>query len=304
MKNRTEINLIAFDSGRAAAKIGEIALEKRYCEEHGYSVGDTIKIEGKDFEIVGIGTVPDYDMPTANFSDMAVESELFGIAFVTSEQYGEILKNRAQKAENYTYAYLLENNVTHKELKQKIKDLDFDFERVDDKYFRETISESLEKRNELKNGVNELNSGAKALRDTLKTLAENMVVMMISVSAVIFFTVMYLMTGVMIDRSSFGISLIKVFGFRSKEVRRLYLNGNTAVVSVGAVIEIPLSKAAMDAIYPWAVANTACGMNLRFEWYAYPLIFAGIMLVYFTVNAFLVRKINKITPAEVLKNRE
>ncbi len=135
-------------------------------------------------------------------------------------------------------------------------------------------------------------------------LMSPMVVMMISVSAVIFLVVMYLMMGVMIDRSSFGISLIKVFGFRSKEVRRLYLNGNTVVVAVGAIIGIPLSKLAMDAIYPWAVANVACGLNVRFEWYTYPLIFAGVMAVYFIINALLVRKINGITPAEVLKNRE
>ena len=131
-----------------------------------------------------------------------------------------------------------------------------------------------------------------------------MVVMMISVSVVIFLVVMYLMMGVMIDRSSFGISLLKVFGFRSKEVRKLYLNGNTIITAIGAVIGIPLSKLVMDAIDPWAIANTACGMNMRFEWYVYALIFAGVMLVYFIVNALLVRKINRITPAEVLKNRE
>ncbi len=131
-----------------------------------------------------------------------------------------------------------------------------------------------------------------------------MVVMMISVSVVIFLVVMYLMTGVMIDRSSFGISLIKVFGFRSREVRRLYLNGNAMITALGAVICIPLSKLAMDAVYPWAIANVACGMNLRFEWYYYPLIFTGVMAVYFVSNALLTRKINAITPAEVLKNRE
>jgi len=131
-----------------------------------------------------------------------------------------------------------------------------------------------------------------------------MVTMMISVSVVIFLVVMYLMTGVMIDRSSFGISLIKVFGFRKNEAKKLYLNGNAIITAIGAIICIPLSKLTMDAIYPWAIANTACGMNMRFEWYFYLLIFAGVMLVYFIVNALLTRKINSITPAEVLKNRE
>ena len=83
MKNREEINLIAHDSGRLAEKDGEIVLEKRYCEEHHYSVGDKIKIADTDFEIVGIGTTPDYDLPTSSFSDMAAESSLFGTAFVT-----------------------------------------------------------------------------------------------------------------------------------------------------------------------------------------------------------------------------
>ncbi|MDE7399256.1 MAG: ABC transporter permease [Oscillospiraceae bacterium] len=741
MKNRADINRVALGSGRLAEKNGEIALEKRYCEEHDYSIGDKIKIVDTDFEIVGIGTTPDYDMPIANFSDMAVESELFGTAFVTSEQYAEILKNGAQKVEDYTYAYRLGNGVTDKELKTAIKEFDFDYEQVDDEFFRETIAEALEKRDDLRDGVNELNDGAKSLRDALKKLAESgvilseiapeyiaelsaahegseklaegtgelkektdelideifafkienltsfvsaadnprilaaagdmqmnkemgllagvvvialfayvisvfvihqvnressvigalyalgakkrdlllhyitlptmvtflgglvgaalgfsdagikwqmgdtysyfsvptldtiypayliiysvimpplisiivnslvinkrlsqtalslirneqkssrllsvnlkgnnfvrnfrirqmlreirtsvtvvigmfisllifmlglncfilcesvktdsvsstkfeymytlkypektapedsepcyteslsktemgytldisvigidndnkyfdakpkggknsivlgkataekyrlhkgdkliltdsanemdyaftvedvcsyaagltafmdidgmrelfgqddnyynmllsdnalnidegriysvttrsdverssevftklmipMVIMIISVSVIIFFAVMYLMMGVMIDRSSFGISLMKVFGFRSSEARKLYLNGNTIITAIGAVIGIPLSKAAMDAIYPWAIANVGCGMNLRFEWYVYPLIFAGVMLVYFIVNAMLVRKINKITPAEVLKNRE
>lgn len=741
MENRAEINLIDLDSGRLAGKNGEIVLEKRYCEEHGYSVGDKIRLADKDFEIVGIGTSPDYDMPIANFSDMAVESELFGTAFVTSEQYEEILAASGQKAEDHTYAYILGNGVDDKDLKLAIKDFEFDYERVDDMFFRETISDILEKRNDLRDGVNDLNNGAESLSEALGALRENsgmlagaapefisgvnaaydgseklaegtnklktktdklideifdiktenltsfvaaadnprilaaagdmqmnkemgllagaviialfayvisvfvihqigressvigalyalgakkrdllahyitlptlvtflggiigaalgfsdlgikwqmsdcysyfsvpeldkiypvyliiysvimpplisvivnslvinkslsqtalslirneqkpsklrgvnlkggnfvrnfrirqmlrevrtsvtvvlgmfisllifmlglncfvlcenvgidarnttkfeymytlkypektapeeaevcyteslsktemgytldisiigidsdnkyfdahpesgksrlilaqsaadkyglkegdkliltdsanemdyaftvdgicpysaglaafmdidsmrelfgreddyynvllsdkpldidegriysvttrsdverssavfaelmtpMVVMMISVSVVIFLVVMYLMTSVMIDRSSFGISLIKVFGFRKNEVKKLYLNGNTIITAVSAVVCIPISKLVMDKIYPWAIANTSCGMNMRFKWYYYPMIFTGVMLVYFISNALLTRKINRITPAEVLKNRE
>ncbi len=741
MKNRAEINLVAVDHGRLAEKKREIVLEKRYCEEHNFSIGDKIKLAGTDLEIVGIGTSPDYDMPTANFSDMSVESELFGTAFVTSGQYEEILRNNTQKTEDYTYAYRLGNGITDKELKAAVKKLEFNYESVNDEFFRETISEILEKRDRLRDGVNDVNDGAKSLNEALDTLSENsgtlvpiapgfiagvnaardgseklaegtdklktetdklideifdirlenltsfvtaadnprilaaagdmqmnkeigllagaavialfayvisvfmmhqigressvigalyalgvkkrdllahyitlptavtflgglagaalgfsdlgirrqmgdcysyfsmpeldtiypaylivysvimpplisiivnalvinkrlsqtalslirneqrvsklravdlkggsfvrdfqirqmlrevrtsvtvvlgmfisllifmlglncfvlcenvgidaknttefeymytlkypektvpegaeacyteslsktefgytldisiigidgdnkyldahpeggksrlilgqstadkyglkkgdkliltdssneidyaftvegicsysaglaafmdidsmrdlfgregdyynmllsdkpldiddgrlysvtsrsdverssavfadlmmpMVVMMISVSVVIFLVVMYLMTGVMIDRSSFGISLIKVFGFRKNEVKKLYLDGNTIVTAISAIVCIPLSKIVMDKIYPWAIANTACGMNLRFEWYYYPLIFAGVMAVYFISDALLMRKINAITPAEILKNRE
>lgn len=52
------------------------------------------------------------------------------------------------------------------------------------------------------------------------------------------------------------------------------------------------------------ISNVACGMNLAFPWYYYLLIFAGIMLIYFAVNALLTAKLKRISPAEVLKNRE
>lgn len=131
-----------------------------------------------------------------------------------------------------------------------------------------------------------------------------MVIMMTSVSVIIFCVVMYLMLNVMIDRASFGISLVKIFGYRTNEVRKLYLNGNTAVAAIGALIAIPAAKLLMDEIYPYAISNAACGMNLHFKWYMYAMIYIAIMLIYFAVNALLTAKLKKITPAEVLKNRE
>ncbi len=135
-------------------------------------------------------------------------------------------------------------------------------------------------------------------------LMKPMVIMMTSVSIIIFCVVMYLMMNVMIERASFGISLIKIFGFRTGEVKKLYLNGNTLIVAIGAVIGIPLAKLIMDKMYPSFIANVSCGMNLTFPWYYYALIFAGIMAVYFVVNSMLVFKLKKISPVEVLKNRE
>ncbi|MGN0666889.1 MAG: FtsX-like permease family protein [Huintestinicola sp.] len=131
-----------------------------------------------------------------------------------------------------------------------------------------------------------------------------MVIMMTVVSIIIFCVVMYLMLNVMIERASFGISLVKIFGYRTNEVRKLYLNGNTAVIAVGALIAIPAAKLFMDAIYPYMISNTACGMNLHFTWYMYAAIYIGIMVIYFAVNGLLTAKLKKITPAEVLKNRE
>ena len=131
-----------------------------------------------------------------------------------------------------------------------------------------------------------------------------MVIMMTSVAVLIFCVVMYLMMKVMVDRSAFGISLIKIFGYRSGEIRKLYLNGNFYIILVGAAVSIPLSKKVMDLLYPYMVANVACGMNLEFGWKLYVINFIAIIVVYLIINQLLVYRIKKIVPAEVLKNRE
>ena len=127
---------------------------------------------------------------------------------------------------------------------------------------------------------------------------------LLSAGTAIFCIVLFLMLAVMIDRSTMGISLIKIFGYRAREVRQLYLNGNLLIVLVGGIITIPLAKKIIDTIYPSFIANVACSMDLSYPWYFYIGIYCWILLVYFIVNRILIRKINKVTPAEILKDRE
>ena len=131
-----------------------------------------------------------------------------------------------------------------------------------------------------------------------------MIYMLLGCSVIIFCVVMYLMMKVMIDRSSFNISLIKIFGYRTKEIGKLYLRGNFYLVAAGALICIPLAKACMDAIYPMLVANVCSGMNLTFSWQLYAGIYAAVILLYLFINQLLVGRLKKMVPAEVLKNRE
>ena len=131
-----------------------------------------------------------------------------------------------------------------------------------------------------------------------------MIGMLCGVSAIIFVVVMYLMLKVMIDRSSFPIALMQIFGYRTKEIRKLYLNGNFYIVAIGGIFCMTLAKAAMDQIYPFLVVNVSTGINLTFGWKLYAGVYAAIILLYFVINHVLVGKIRKITPAEILKNRE
>jgi ABC-type antimicrobial peptide transport system permease subunit len=136
-------------------------------------------------------------------------------------------------------------------------------------------------------------------------IMQGMILTIGGVSVLIFIVVMYLMMKVMIDRSSFNIALIKIFGYRNREVKKMYLDGNFYIITIGALISIPLTKWIMDVAYePAFVPNIACGIDKSFPFWMYLAIFAGILILYFIINHLLIRRIRKMVPAEVLKNRE
>ncbi len=131
-----------------------------------------------------------------------------------------------------------------------------------------------------------------------------MIRMVTAASALLFLVVMYLMLKVMIDRCALPISMMKVFGYRKREIRRLYLSGNLVIVAASAAVGIPLSKLLMDAAYPYLVSNVAVNLNLSFGWQMYAGLFAAILLLYLIITPLLMRRVNRILPAEALKNRE
>lgn len=136
-------------------------------------------------------------------------------------------------------------------------------------------------------------------------MMRSMIILLGAVSVLIFAVVLYLMMKVMIDRSSFHIALMKIFGFRDKEVKKMYLDANFYIIALGAAVSIPLAKWIMDAAYePAFVPNIACGVDKSFPWWMYVAVYAVILLLYGVINRVLMGRIRQMTPTEVLKNRE
>lgn len=170
-KNRQKINQIDLDEGELADRKNEAVLEKRYCEEHHIKVGDKIQIGGNQFQVTGVGSVPDYDAPYRNLSDSSVDSKQFGIAFVTNESYQELLKSgKSDKSEEYVYAYRLNGKMTNNALKEKLKKIKVSSELVEDQYFQEYWEETGGKKDELEKGIEDLVKGTKELKNALSSL--------------------------------------------------------------------------------------------------------------------------------------
>lgn len=147
----------------------------------------------------------------------------------------------------------------------------------------------------------------KELVEGVSLFMDNMrdtILMLLVVSVIIFILVMYLLIKMMIDKATFSISLIKMFGFNDREVRKLYLGSSFYTVLFSTILSIPLSKFMIDKAYPHMVSNVSVGMGAYLSPYSYGLITCIIFVSYVVVSVLLSRHLKKVSFVEILKNRE
>ena len=120
----------------------------------------------------------------------------------------------------------------------------------------------------------------------------------------IYMILMYILTKTVIEKNALAISFMKVFGYDSKEIGKLYLNATTITVLVSLLVCIPLELVCFKAILvyvssmiegyiPFYLPKGVCGT----------IILIGIV-AYFAINALHIRKVKRIPMSEALKNRE
>ncbi|WP_367568732.1 FtsX-like permease family protein [Lacrimispora sp.] len=113
--------------------------------------------------------------------------------------------------------------------------------------------------------------------------------------------IIFLVTSLMIEENRGTISLLKVFGYREKEIGSLILDGSTWVVVAGFALGVPLMLAAAGAMYAYLgeMINMVLPIILS---PVYVLIsFVLIIAVYLLTRRFSGRKLLNISMSEALK---
>ncbi|MEL7662122.1 FtsX-like permease family protein [Acetobacterium wieringae] len=136
------------------------------------------------------------------------------------------------------------------------------------------------------------------------TMMYGLVITILGASVLLFVIVMYLLVKMMIDKSTFSISLIKVFGYNEREIKKLYLGTTFYTVAFSTLVAIPLSKMIINKVFPYMVSNVSAGMNATMSLQSDLIMVAIILGAYASVNFMISRHLKKISLAEVLKTRE
>ncbi|MBQ7246129.1 MAG: ABC transporter permease [Firmicutes bacterium] len=99
-KVREEVNLACLMDGRVPEKENEIAIDRAHGNNNGIVVGDKLKIDGKEYEVVGLIASPDYSSLFKNNSDTMFDAVNFDIAILSESGWDRVKENV-----KYQYAY-------------------------------------------------------------------------------------------------------------------------------------------------------------------------------------------------------
>lgn len=143
--------------------------------------------------------------------------------------------------------------------------------------------------------------------DAAKLLSNNMQMMMLlmeGMGLIVFAAVIFLIVRILIGKSAFSISLIKIFGYNQHEINQVYLGVPLIVTLISCVVSVPLCSKIVQKIYPYLTKDLPAyfigTLDLRMDLY----LVAYMLIMYLIVNLFLMRQTNKISLSEVIKERE
>lgn len=111
----------------------------------------------------------------------------------------------------------------------------------------------------------------------------------------------YVVTSLIIEENRNSISLMKVFGYRKREVNSLILNSSSYIIVLGYVLGIPLVMALLNVLFLSLTDSINLTIPVAVN-YGYVLVgFVVVFLTYEIANSLSRRKINRITLSEALK---
>jgi len=142
---------------------------------------------------------------------------------------------------------------------------------------------------------NSFNAMTAPIQTTIGTMA--------FISFIIGLIVIYVVTSMIIEENKKNISLMKVLGYRKKEIYSLILNSSAFLIVLGYILGVPLLLASLGAMYKSLTKEMSISLPITIR---YSYLFIGFIIIYITYEiskSLSKKKVNRISMNEVLKSR-
>ena len=123
-------------------------------------------------------------------------------------------------------------------------------------------------------------------------------------SLILFALLIYLLTKLIIEKNASSISMVKILGYKNREIVSLYLVSTTWVVVFSVLASFFIDTELIKEIYVFMMSEYSGWLTLYIEPAIYGKMFVLGMLVYALVAVLQFRSIKKLPMDEALKNTE
>ena len=104
-EHRAQVDLAAYAEGNVPAAADEVAIDRVFATNNGIALGDTVKLNGSEFKVVGIMTLADNQALFENNSDFTVNTLTFGVAEVSEAGMRALAANGREPSYTYSYCF-------------------------------------------------------------------------------------------------------------------------------------------------------------------------------------------------------
>jgi putative ABC transport system permease protein len=144
----------------------------------------------------------------------------------------------------------------------------------------------------------------KLAAEEMDSMMQTMIMMLIFMAVVVFAAVMFILLKMIIEKSAYSISLMKIFGYTNKENNHFYLNSFLITIIISLAVSLPLDVVLFKSVWPMLNANLVGFVPVKFYPITYVIILVFGLAVYFVITLLLRSKLRRIPMNMILKQRD
>ena len=288
-RSYSTVDMASFIEGRAPETASEIAIDRMHAENVGVTIGDSITVGGRSYEITGLLSYCNYLTLHESNTDLMFDAFGFDVAMLTPEAF-DALTSRT----HYSYAFYYET-----EPADKVEAADFS-----DSFLKCLITQTLVDDNEIEDYLPEyLRQASNFAPSDIEGDSTGTSILCYILIAVIAFIFAITISNT-IDKEASVIGTLRASGYSKDELVVHYMSMPLIVTLIGAIVG--------NVFGYTAFRNVA--VNLYFQSYSLPtphLTWSSIALVkttviplllMFFINLFVIVKKLQLSPLKFLRH--
>ncbi|MBQ8434770.1 MAG: ABC transporter permease [Oscillospiraceae bacterium] len=281
---RDRINKVCMMEGVLPENSNQIAIDRVYAKNNEISVGDTMVIDEREFEVTGLAALSDYSTLYQNPSDMMFDAIKFGVAVMTDEGFESFTDSNIHYSYSWTYNNPPADDIEAKEMSED---------------FLEVLNSNVMLNNYLPAFTNQ---AIQMAGDDMGGDSQIMAVLLYMMMAIIAF-IFGITTSNTIMKESSVIGTLRASGYTKSELIRHYMTMPMIITLLSAIAGNILGYTLFKEFAINMYYNSFSLTTYRTLWNGDAFIKTSIipMIMMFLINLFiLVRKL-KLSPLKFIR---